>query len=588
MSRHRKSILIVVLLVFVLGGYKLFFGSGPEEMLPTPLFSELCDFDEEDLAAQQAAYQSRASGDQVSAGEVVEIHLTVDRPESLEEVGALFDYEQMEFTVEAEHVRSAYRIEHSGFVDAYDDESVLIKFRLRAQRTGAWTYQILGRGGVSVKNGRFVVVADEQTAVGQLSVDKRFSDKLTVGEDSFQEPFHWVGGKWIAASNYAPCAIDQNNFAKYRHLPLTDQELTKYMDLLVEKNHNGFLLKIAQFPLQSDGYSWDLLWINRAEWIVREAFARGLYVQINLLDTWSRDFRYKVLNNTDGDAQVMNAWQPTNEDLPRIKNYLRTLVARFAAFPNIMWELGNEMEHRPNCGDCFAFYADEYYLPWIRSHDPYNHLVGLSETVWLKTNVDVGFLHQTRERNFIVMPDDTRPMVMNEPVFSDDTPPLWQDEVIRNPENRLAFRRTFWRNFATGTTGSFEATWLNIGEPPNEAVLAVMDDHSRLAEFVKSLPVNINARERFDSGLADKPGYQHYGTQWDGFEIYYLLKDGNTAHSKTWSVEPAKPEKYQYYAVIEPDKDMVPEWRDMPAGKAFELDTAGMDLIVILSEGKRW
>lgn len=584
MNRYGKSILIVILLAVAFGGYSFFSGDSPEEMLPTPLFSELCDFDAEGLAAQQAAYQSRASGDKVPTGQVVEIHLNVDRPESLEDTGALFDYEQMAFTVEAEHVGSGQKIEHSGFVGAYDDETVLVKFRLRAQRPGPWTYQISGQDGLSVEDGRFDVVASEQPAMGQLSVDKRFPDKLTAAD----QPFHWVGGKWVAASNYSPCAIDQNNFGKIRHRPLTDEDFTEYMDLLVETDHNGFLLKIAQFPLQSDGYTWDLLWINRAEWVVREALSRGLYVQINLLDTWSRDHRYKVLNNTDGDKQVMNPWQPADEDLPRIRNYLQTLMARFAAFPNIMWELGNEMEHSPNCGDCFAYYADEYYLPWIRSLDPYNHLVGLSESVWLKTDVDVGFLHQTRERNFIVMPNDPRPMVMNEPVFSDDTPPLWRDDVIRNPENRLAFRRTFWRNFATGTTGSFEATWLNIGEPLNEAVLTVMDDHSRMAKFVQSLPANINARKRFDSGLSDSPGYQHYGTRLSGFEVYYLLKDGNTARSKTWLIEPANPEKYQYYAVIEPDTDVVLEWRAMQAGKAIELETAGMDLVVILSEEKRW
>ena len=102
------------------------------------------------------------------------------------------------------------------------------------------------------------------------------------------------------------------------------------------------------------------------------------------------------------------------------------------------------------------------------------------------------------------------------------------------------------------------------------------------------MPANINARKRFDSGLSDSPGYQHYGTRLSGFEVYYLLKDGNTARSKTWLIEPANPEKYQYYAVIEPDTDVVLEWRAMQAGKAIELETAGMDLVVILSEEKRW
>ena len=61
MNRYRKLILIVVVLAVAFGGYIFLSDDSPEEMLPTPLFSELCDFDAEGLAAQHAAYRSRAT-----------------------------------------------------------------------------------------------------------------------------------------------------------------------------------------------------------------------------------------------------------------------------------------------------------------------------------------------------------------------------------------------------------------------------------------------------------------------------------------------------------------------------------------------
>jgi hypothetical protein len=61
------------------------------------------------------------------------------------------------------------------------------------------------------------------------------------------------------------------------------------LDILEKFEHNGIALKTALFPLKDDKYSWDLEWAHGAEWVIREAARRGIYVQVNIFDTWSRE-----------------------------------------------------------------------------------------------------------------------------------------------------------------------------------------------------------------------------------------------------------------------------------------------------------
>lgn len=511
------AVMAIVVLSLSLVIYKRYLDK-PEEMHPLPAFAQLCQAQENDghAISNRARYVSVQSAGSVALNDVWEKHLSVARWS--EDARQLYDLSQSAYVLEASHASGLKRTQF-GFVDHIDSSGVKLKFRIRAELPGGWRYLITGPKGEVLEQGEFEVLRAKPVFPEQLALDPVYPGKLVANG----KPFHWIGGKWIAAQNYVPCYIPQMRFLRDSHQPVSDQQYTDYLDYLLETKHNALLIKMAQFALMSDGYTWDVDWIARADWMVREALKRGLYVQINLFDTWSRDARYKVLNNTSGEQQVFNAWEPAQDDYPKVKSYLRTLAARFSAYPNVVWELGNEMEHYPNCGECFVKQANAHYLPWLEEADPYDHMVGLSEGGWLNANVDLGFLHQTRTKDFDSLPEDRRPMVMNELVFSDDTDALWKDSTMRDESARFAFRRTFWRNLMTGTTGSFEATWLNISMELGLEVKAVMEDHAILAEFVDYLGADLNRRAVAKQTRSDIPGVLSYSFDIADRRYTYLM-----------------------------------------------------------------
>src|SRR3546814_812421 len=302
-------------------------------------------------------------------------------------------------------------------------------------------------------------------------------------------PHYWFGGKWFRAENYGPEG-KQGQFNRYR---LDDATILRYLNLLEEERHNGILVKMALFPLEDDGISWDLDWIRRAEWLVREAGKRGIYCHINIFDTWSRGRGTWFGLETDGRRQVFDVWSEGDEAAKR--NYIRTLVARFAGFYNVYWELGNEMEHAPNDGAAFVRQANARYIPWLRRYDPYDVPIGLSEGIWRQTAADIGFLHQANAFSDAAW---KRPTIMNELVRGGPTGPLWRHEVMSDPRSRLAYRRAFWGMFIHGGSGASEASWLDI-EEMNDDVRAVMEDHRRLRDFLEALPVPDRKSTRLNS-----------------------------------------------------------------------------------------
>ncbi len=210
-------------------------------------------------------------------------------------------------------------------------------------------------------------------------------------------------------------------------------------DTCERHRHNGLLLKVALFPLEQDGISRGLAWIRRGEAWIMEMAKRGIYCQINLFDTWSRGRAAWFSHTTRGSARVFDVRTEGREAAKR--NHIRTLVARFAGFHKVCWELGNEMEHSPDSGSGFARLAEAKYIPLIRQFDPYGLPTGLSGGVSRRTDVDIDSLHRTHA---LPAPDSrpVRPSVMNELVFGWSGGRLWEDSTIRSAANRLGYRRT--------------------------------------------------------------------------------------------------------------------------------------------------
>lgn len=397
----------------------------------------------------------------------------------------------------------------SSFYDGQDFAGIDVwKIRFMPHESGRWKYRVSNDVGNAVQNGEFRVTDDVAHAAnhGHVKVDIE-NNRYLIHDDG--TPHFWIGGKWISARDYGPeSKSGQLNKGFDKRVSLgygykTNQQLINYLDQMTKYKHNGILLKIALLPLENDRISWDLDWIQRGDWLVQEALKRGIYVQINMFDTWSRGKDYYFKYNMKGSDQLFDIW--TDGDDKYKKNYLRYIVSRFSAYANVYWELGNEMEHT-NCGSCFVQLANEKYLPWIRQFDPYQLPIGLSENIWRKTTADIGFLHQAN-----ILPDESmdRPVIMNELVRYDFEPSLlqkiwrkllskplprglWHDDAMNDKALRFTFRRTFWKVFTHGGSGSSEATWLDIENSLTANALNVMRDHMHLSNLIQDIFPQLN------------------------------------------------------------------------------------------------
>lgn len=374
-------------------------------------------------------------------------------------------------------------------VDAFYDGDSTWRARFMPHRAGAWTYA--WSHGDAGGEGGFVCAGSPAEGIhGHLRVDPAHPRYLAFDDGS---PAYWYGGKWFRSVALGPprrAGVENTRREQ-------DAAILAYLDVCREYRHNGLTMKTALYPLAEDRLSWDLEWVRRMDWFVQQAAARGIYVQVNLFDTWSRAAGAPFGNDTEGSRQVFNVWADGDEAAK--ENYLRYAVARFAGFANVWWELGNEMEHRPNSGDAFAARAPRY-IEWIRRYDPYDLPVGLSEyRLALQTPADVIQPHQPGQ---YPPPDAERPWVMNEVVGPDQ---LWRDDAIRDSAFRAAYRRNAWRMFATGGSGASEATWLSIQAPLDEAVRDVMADQARLRTFHEALPVSINQMRPLTDFVSDGP-----------------------------------------------------------------------------------
>lgn len=431
-------------------------------------------------------------------------------------------------------------------VDGFYDGDSTWRARFMPDALGEWRYTWAINGATG--SGKFTTTARANPLNhGHVNVDPANSRYLRYDDGT---PHYWVGGKWINATNYGPASkggqINWTNDPDDLHEnPLTEAQMLAYLDALASTGHNGILIKVALFPLENDRVSWDLGWIQRGEWLVREAGKRGIYVQINFFDTWARAAgRYFEFDKRDpndpndrayeGADQVFNVWADGDDAVKQ--NYIRTIIARFGGYSNVYWELGNEMEHAPNDPVEFRRLANQKYIPWIRQYDPYDLPIGVSEmATGTRTNVDIVFAHQAITSQ---MPPLTatqawqwNEMYQGWKAFPDR---LVFDRTMRNPEHRLGYRRAFWRMFVTGGTGASEATLLNLANPLNDAALTVMRDHQRLREFIEQLPVDINTMQplALNSFVTTGPDLSERRTRAVAGQVYvtYLLlnPDANT------------------------------------------------------------
>jgi len=410
-----------------------------------------------------------------------------------------FDFKEIELRASF-HAPSGKTVSFFGFFDGNgsgNQSGTVWKLRFMPDEQGTWSYSYSWSDGTSGGSGSFQVGERVNPKNhGHVHVDPDHTRYLVYDDGT---PHYFYGANWIDS---------------WRSLA----QIIAWLDTLEEYGHNGFLMKTALYPLMDDKFTWNLAMMRDADTILKEALARGIYVQVNCFDTWARTVR--GTDEEDGRNHVFNVWESGDEAAK--ENYIKTLIARYAGYPNVYWELGNEMEHSPNSGSAFVSQANDKYIPWFTQHDPYDLPLGLSEGVWKKADVDIGFLHQT---DSLPSTSWTKPTIMNELVSGGVTgTSLWKDAAMRNSKDRLSYRRTFWRMFTYGGSGSSETTWYEWYTTANAAAKDVMSDQQRLRNFMETLPININEMNTDTSFVAAGPGsFRTRRKMGDAYVTYFLL-----------------------------------------------------------------
>jgi len=425
---------------------------------------------------------------------------------------------------------------HSFSVDGFHDGGDIWRVRFMPCEQGIWSYVWSFNGAKG--SGTFECTTNTNTKNhGHIKIDPEHPQFLMCDDGS---PHYAWGGGWFHGKNYGPETKDgqTNNWW------LSDTDISSYLDLLEANNHNSSYMKICYFPLENDKLSWDLNWIHRGEWLVREMGKRGIYCQINYFCTWGRDVKNYYDQNTKGIGQLMNAW--TDSDNFEKENYIRNIVARFSAYYNVYWELGNEIlidigdDLKPGDAEVFVEQANTKYIPWIRKYDVYDVPIGCSfiafenrpedyATAQINVDlvqsmeVDLLFVHWEDELN--AWKHLNKPMILNEPCQMNNRGNHWQDKIMRNSTYASDYRDYFWMVFVNGGTGCYHASWFTKSVPPNDAALKVIDFQQYLRSFMEALPVPYNEMTLTDQFIDSGP--KGHGTRaLEGKCYVTYLKDG--------------------------------------------------------------
>lgn len=465
--------------------------------------------------------------------------------------------------VEFELWRGLERYSIDGFYDGRDSEGDSVyKVRFMATQPGHWHYK-WSIGDKSDTGLLRVAERRDPENHGHVRVDKTMPTVLWHDDGTVH---YWFGGKSFTANNYGPERKEgQENLrpegATAHDDHYSDMQLLDYLDLMQEHGHNGTRLKIALYPLQDDAVSWDLTWIRRAETWIRMMQQRHIYCQITFFDAHSRAKGRWFEGSDDPTDHVLDAWNDTQ--LEEAEYYIRYIVARFAGFWNVYWELVNDVgAPGDEAANRFVSYANTHYLRWLRHYDPYDIAIGGSEAPKARMMpIDIEF---PRDAARLPAPDSRRSIVLNEMLddclAENGTPqPADEDATIREPRHRLCYRSTIWRAFVSGAFGANQASWLDLAEPldATTGVRDVMRDHQRLRTIVTGLGTGLDE-------LVNDPGFVvplsgHHGTRAKFGQLYVSYF---TTERPDESLEVRLPEGNYSYRWLDP---RAPDPEDQPS-----------------------
>ena len=409
-------------------------------------------------------------------------------------------------------------------VDGFYDGDGTWRARFCPELAGDWSYhwklgEAEGRGAleVSATPQQTLPTREEPNGRPHRGHVRRAAGTSLGLEHADGSPHYLVAGKWLSAKNYGPPLKngednDRQEDDSLHDAFVTDERLFSFLDTLRAHGLNGVLLKVGLYPLEDDGITWDLDWIRRADRWIAAMNERGIYCQINLFDPWSRRLGSAFEFTTDSRAHVLDAWAEGRE--AEKENYVRYLVARFAGYDNVTWELGNRVLYPGLRAETFIAEANLRYVPWLRKYDPYQTAIALSDVAQARevAGIDV---EEPRFNTDLPGPlDAARPRVVNELVHDcvtdGDRSRAYLDATIRSPEFRRCYREANWIAFTSGATGSAAASWLDLSRPLNTAAKDVFADLGRMKRVIDQLPL------RYDQLSSDTTylvrGEGHRGT----------------------------------------------------------------------------
>jgi hypothetical protein len=385
--------------------------------------------------------------------------------------------------------------------------------RFMPNKIGRWSYT--WKFGEQTGSGSFTCIARQNAKLhGHIFIDPSNPHKIRHEDGT---ALHWIGGKYIDFDD--PYYLDNSHSSVPERLPKANYLtlVRTYLQAIAGKGLNGIVLKMRVLPINDDLETMDLSFLSSADQVVEWCMDLGINVELNFLDTWGK-------RKPGADIGITNP--PVNDLLLEPHNpatfaeatefYFRYLIARYAAYSNIVWELWNEAERmKTPAGEATALYAQ-----YFKKYDPYQLPISASEihaggypvqissfhAGWKCAPSNWNFTHATtlypptyyaKYANFASYGySNNRPILWNEAYPNDG-----QTEYYTLQTTFDWFRATFWGNLTAGSIGTSEFCWADIRQVPN----LVTDYHAYLAAFVQQL-IDVNALEPADAEVEINAG----------------------------------------------------------------------------------
>jgi hypothetical protein len=392
---------------------------------------------------------------------------------------------------------SVYRV--GGF---YDGDGTW-KIRFKPNRTGTWhmTWHFQNEQG----SHSFSCAKNSHPNIhGHIHVDPDHPRKLRYEDGT---PLFWHGGKYLCIEKPFGTA-DRQDLSYPERLPTSNyvEYAKQYLRDIAQLGLNGVLFKIQALPLNYDGFSMDLGFLQALDDIAFEAMEQGVNIQMNLFDPWGKrkeDVDWTQPTPDNADWLFLEPWNVYSFQ-EETQFYLEYIVNRYAAFSNVTWEMFNEAEKL----DVSANTPTDVYRDFIRSIDPYDVLIGSSEmyTCWYGQNA--AYAHM----KFKCWPDDWDFMywaVNNDRrykpfYFQHDLPYVWNEigpwesSDYSEEQRQDWFRAQFWSALTLGSAGISEDHWTDIRTVPDR----ITDYHEYFIRFVDYL-VDVNSLQTNDEWISN-------------------------------------------------------------------------------------